>query len=471
MYGFTSDQAWLAWKLKRRNSLIGFVIVGTIVGIDTSIVFSTLFLYLRDLVKTDRPALWFGVILATFYTSSSIFAGVSGRWLDKTRKVRMYINFSLLVQAIGFLIYAVPYNPLNILAGRFICGIGEPFISVICGEVFRIYTDEESNRAMLWLASTYSFGFIIGPSLNTMFVTIDFYIGWIRINRMNFVAIFMAFCLLVVMIIANYLISNCSAEFDLKEFLSHQEATTDKDVNHEDEQDELIDYDLQHDSETEKMLPVVHQESIPVKNVLRTLATNIDTVLMFTSSFTLMYMLMVASTILPLMVTTELQWGVKGLSILYAIYGIGDFVILMTLAVYCRTNRSIYYTSVLSITNQLLLYVILLILSVVERYFPRDVGLMGLFLLTFVISWIFDDVLVRVMLGKMVPSNIQSFTEGLRCGVAKFSIILATLSTPFVFQYITWVSVGSIIIIFLIILCFIIRRKYLIEPKEVKFKY
>ena len=54
MYGMKSS-TWEAWKTKRRNTLIGFVVIGIAVGIDCSVVFSTLFLYLRDLVKAENP--------------------------------------------------------------------------------------------------------------------------------------------------------------------------------------------------------------------------------------------------------------------------------------------------------------------------------------------------------------------------------------------------------------------------------
>ena len=213
------ENTWLEWKRKRRNTLTGFVIIGIAVGIDSSVVFSTLYLYLREIVKTDRPQMWYGLIVAFFFMSSSVFGAFSGRWLDRTRRVRAYVNFSLFVQIVGFLLYTISYHPVILLVGRTICGVGDPFTNVISGEIFRIYDKEGSTRALLWLSSIYSFGFIIGPSLNFAFIGIEFKIGSIVISHLNFIGIFMFVLLFIVIIIVNFLVHDCSMEFDLKHHL------------------------------------------------------------------------------------------------------------------------------------------------------------------------------------------------------------------------------------------------------------
>ena len=93
-----TQHTWEAWQRKRRHTLIGTIMIGVTIGIDCSIVMSTLFYYLRDLVKTDQPKLWYGLIIACFFVSSTVCGGVAGRWLDRTRRVTVYVKFSLLFQ-------------------------------------------------------------------------------------------------------------------------------------------------------------------------------------------------------------------------------------------------------------------------------------------------------------------------------------------------------------------------------------
>ena len=38
------------WKKKRRSTMIGYIIIGSIVGIDYSVILTTVFMYLRDVI-------------------------------------------------------------------------------------------------------------------------------------------------------------------------------------------------------------------------------------------------------------------------------------------------------------------------------------------------------------------------------------------------------------------------------------
>ena len=50
-----SEGEWAEWKRKRRHTLIGYLIVGVIVGIDYSFMLTTLYLYLEQMIKTPNP--------------------------------------------------------------------------------------------------------------------------------------------------------------------------------------------------------------------------------------------------------------------------------------------------------------------------------------------------------------------------------------------------------------------------------
>ena len=50
-----SEEEWTEWKRKRRHTLIGYLFVGGMVGIDYSFMFTTLYLYLEQMIKTPNP--------------------------------------------------------------------------------------------------------------------------------------------------------------------------------------------------------------------------------------------------------------------------------------------------------------------------------------------------------------------------------------------------------------------------------
>ena len=72
-------------------------------------------------------------------------------------------------------------------------------------------------------------------------------------------------------------------------------------------------------------------------------------------------------------------------------------------------------------------------------------------------------------MANMVPSQVQSFTETLRAGVARLSTIMAALTTPLLMPYLHWWSMVLIVLTVAIMVCFVVRMPYLREPKEVKF--
>ena len=489
MFDLPTKTTWIEWKRKRRNTLIGFIIIGTVVGIDCSVVFNTLYLYLRDVVKTDKPQMWYGLIVAFFYMSSSIFGAFSGRWLDRTRRVRAYVNMSLLVQIIGFLIYAIPFHPVILLVGRIICGISEPFSSVVSGEIFRIYDKEGSTRAMVWLASIYSFGFIIGPMLNFVFTGIEFKIGAIQINNLNVVGVMMPVVLLLIIIIANFLVHDCSLEFDLKEYL--QNTSTNMSSVVETSFDAggtitpgtnsvtplasvnnglLLDtVEINRVTKRNILLRQSDENSFPIKVVLRNLLTNKDTLLIFVATFVFMYTIFAITALIPLLVTITLNWKLQSLSIAYVGLGLSYFVVLLFIARYCKSNRCIYFISIASIVSQIITCCSLICLNVLERNFKRDVFIIVLFILSLVLGWCFDDVLIRVLLGNMVPSKIQSFSETLRAGICKIAITAACFTVTDLLPWVHWWSTGILFFYILLLVIFLVRREHMINPKEIPF--
>ena len=70
-----------------------------------------------------------------------------------------YVKYAVGVQITGLILYVIPLHPVFLLVGRLISGIGDPFTSVVSGEVIRLFDEEGGARAMMIMASIYSVGF------------------------------------------------------------------------------------------------------------------------------------------------------------------------------------------------------------------------------------------------------------------------------------------------------------------------
>ena len=86
-----------------------------------------------------------------------------------------------------------------------------------------------------------------------------------------------------------------------------------------------------------------------------------------------------------------------------------------------------------------------------------------------IFAWIIEEVIIRCMLAKMVPSHCQSFTESSRNAVARLSTIVASITAPLSIPFLEWWSTGIILIICLLLFFFIIRRENLCRIKEINF--
>ena len=189
----TFTRAWFQkWKKKRRNTILACVVVGVIRGIDYSITFATLYLYLTTIIKATKPELFYGIITAAYSCSSAMFGVISGRLLDKYRRATIYTNITIITQVVGNIFYVISFSPFFPLFGRFLAGFGDSYSSVMTGEVVRIYSNEKSTRILWLIASSYSLGFVFGPALGIIFNGIDFRVFGLPINYTNFAAVFIS---------------------------------------------------------------------------------------------------------------------------------------------------------------------------------------------------------------------------------------------------------------------------------------
>ena len=424
-----ADEQLGKWKTKRRRTFISFVLIGIVVGIDYSVVFSTLFLYLKETVKTNNNEFYYGIIMVAYLIASSAFGMLTGRWVDKTRRVKSFTNVLLLLQILGSLLYTVPLDVSFLIAGRFIAGTGDSFISVCSGEVVRIYDEEESTRVLWWLATCYSVGMIIGPVVPLAFAGIDFRIGPIVVNQYNIVGLIMAILFLCVMFVVNMFMHDCSKEFDLKE------SRQNKDQNNVTKNVKLLDSSNVLDIEVET---ADITETPSALLTINKLCTNLDILLLFVSTFICMYSMFSMDLLVPLIFIEILKWGLPSLAAFWMIGGLFYILLLFGLSKHCVTNKSLNVAMLVCLFSSILMFLTLMIIKSKDRELVTDWFLVTLLGFFWLLTTCTEEVLLRAILAQKVKSSVQSFSEAVRHSISSVAAIAGALSSPLLLPMLGW---------------------------------
>ena len=518
---YISLAKWIQWKRERRNTLIAFIIVGTIVAIDYSFMFITLYHYLKDVIKTEKPELYYGLVIAGYHLSSSLFGVFVGRRFDRYSNVKVITNATLIMQLLGISFYVIPHNIAYPFVGRLISGVGDPYVSICSREVIRIYNEGEGVSALWWLTACYSFGYVIAPIVVIVFHNVDFNIGVLHFNQLNTTCIMLAGLLIVALFVVNFLIHDCSAmKIYLKESsilnvndkvkstripnekslsndiseascLLNSLSTGINNYSKEDtplfqkEKNVVSSYSNMRNgdeacidvSDNSENLSMIGERSmstaevlLPIKFVFYNLLTNANTIHIFTSTLILAYSLFAVDVILPLFTEIVLEWSLTTLAIIFAANGIAYFVMILITWEFCVTDRTVYYMLMLSIISLILTFGIVILLDILKNNVIASFILMISFVILWAVSWIMEHVLIRCTLAKMVPSSCRSFTEVLRNGVSRLSMILAAITVPLCIPYFNDWCAGVITINLLLFIVFLIRRKSFLFVREMEFR-
>jgi len=473
------ETVWLEWERKRRHTFIAFLFLSFILGLDISAVFATLYTYLKDLVHTGNPTVWYSVIFGCFNLTSLIGCVTIGRWIDKSRKVRLYSHLTLVAQIIGQVLYTIPAHPLFPLIGRIFNGMSDTFASVVSGELFRIYDEQEGIRTNFWLAVFGFTGVLMGPGLSAIFKESQVQLGSFTLNYLNIPSLVIAGLMLIGLFTVNALVHDCSAQIDLKEYLKQKQdesevcltttAKCDGECAEEDNGSNFCKPETNSGEDHCYLTTPSSSQTIPVMQVIRAFATDPGTIIIFLATFISMYSTYSACVVLPIIIKGGLHWDIQALSIIVVVYGVLGLILITILGRFLENNKSIYLTSLFGISCQACSCFSLTLLKLLPRNNIRDVVLMSFELAFLIVGWYFADTLLRVTLAKMVPSRIQSFSECLRAGTTRCAVILASFVAPNILPWLPW-WVGALFLILVgVLVSYIALRRYFLEPKEFSF--
>ena len=204
------------WKVGRNKTFIVFCIIASILGTEYSIIIPTLLPYLENLIKTKHPKLMFGAIVSGYYITALIGGVTITRYVDRTRKVKQAILVLCAFGVIGNFVYTVPISALFPLFGRLIQGFGDVCMSIMTGEVARVYKTEDIVSKLSTLTICFYVTFIVAPATNIAFKRVKITICNYRITEANFPSMLVGVTWFICLLFTWKYINNLSLEYDPK---------------------------------------------------------------------------------------------------------------------------------------------------------------------------------------------------------------------------------------------------------------
>ena len=437
------------------------LIVNFIGGMDISIILATIVPYLKYTIKVKNVNLFYALTTTAFCIGSALFGMAAGKIVDRTRLIKIFTIITLLLQIVGNLIYAVPISPFFALFGRLIAGAGESFTSVCIGEVIRIYDTEGSDKAICWLATMSSFGYVIGPLLAVPLSSCHFNIFSLNIGGYNVTGFLIALICTLTLFLCLFTVHDCSKMFDMKAYLVQNQL--------EKEPDDIEDEDfsnggLQMEDRSDDQKSLKESKASKGLNPFY-FVKSFDQWMVLIFSFLMMFIIASGENLFPLINYEILGWPLHALVVIFVCYGIILLVVSIILSRLCVDNRSIYLVGCTSLPGVILFYVALLLISVSSRNKTFDILYVSFLVISLVFIWFLESVALRSMFGRMVTSDVQSFSEALRNSVSRMGMVLSSFVTPFLVSVLTWYSIVFIVVGVLMFSLYTTRRKSLIAIK------
>lgn len=103
-----------------------------------------------------------GIAIALYSFVQFIFNPILGRMSDKNGR-KPVIVICLLINALGYIIFAFTTNYLLLLISRFVAGIGGSSIAVAQAYIADVTTKETRSKGMGLIGSAFGLGFVFGP--------------------------------------------------------------------------------------------------------------------------------------------------------------------------------------------------------------------------------------------------------------------------------------------------------------------
>ena len=151
------------FQLKKKLVVMSFILRYFLMGVEYSIILPTALLYMKTF---EAGPFFTGLTIAAYPIAAIISLPLFGYFYDRTKRVKELLLLLNFFEALGNLIYALPFSIWLPLLGRFIAGIGDGFLALTVGELTYLYDDSQRLGILSLLELGRVLGLIIDPSFN-----------------------------------------------------------------------------------------------------------------------------------------------------------------------------------------------------------------------------------------------------------------------------------------------------------------
>ena len=245
------------WLKHRSTTTKIFYLTNLALGIEYSLTFATLYVYLKDVLHlVDNLNSFYSAISGMYVLVQILASLILSKIFEKNRRLRVMFYIINVFTIIGNILYTIPLSPYFLLAGRFISGAGGAIQPIMMSELARSYSPDELIDKLSPMALSLALGLTLGPCINFLFIHADFWFLGVHIMFANGSGLFLTFIFMALLLIAIFFVSDLSREYDLKDSTAN----------------------LKENSEN---------NNVDVVKATKALLTNIDIVLIFIFSFNL----------------------------------------------------------------------------------------------------------------------------------------------------------------------------------------
>ena len=434
------------WKIKRTKTCVGFIIVNICLGMEYSLTFATLWLYLENLIKIEEKRIFYSLVSSAFITSQVAGAMVFGRITDKYRNVRMAFTFANTLIIIGNVLYVIPFTPWFLVAGRSLSGFGAGVRVVTTSELARSFPKEMLSSIFSLIGMTNGLGFVLGTVINFPFLKMDLWLYNVHVTYANVPGLYLAAIFAVAQICNCFLIHDLSKEYDLK--ASQTDKNNEKEVLIDKNRTEL----KQNSADTS------------ITSMSKQIFQHIDIVLILLLSFGFMYSIVLFNLWQSMVVVELLRWGPLEINIVLLLNGIAEFLLFMLLLKFPLNGMNMVYTSWLCAMSLTGISLILIAFKLYNLNLLLSITMWTLYSIFFAIVIIMEEIFLIGTLAKMSETSVQAFAESIRLGFARIGALIALLTASITFQGIEYECAVLAILSGLAFYLLIWRRKSFQNP-------
>jgi len=496
-----------SWLQKRRKTFVAYLIETCALGMEYSLTFITLWMYLKDVIQTDDLNLFYSSISAIYLISQVAMSVLFGALFDHYRNARLMILIGNLFIISGNILYTIPYSPWYLFTGRLISGGGGCLRSIMTAEIVRAYPKSELSGKFSSIGLSFALGFVFGPLLNIPFANENFSLFGIPISYANAPGLVLSVIFMVIQLLDFYLVSNLSLEYDMKELgdcdSGSQYSIIDGDSgdggavdgvggrqysiigNDGDGGDDgggrqysiIIDdgYDKSQikgdlDSSSRLLPFTVYNEASADQpkhhwHILFKIICNLQICFILVLSLLFMYCMVLFDLWLPMAATEYLEYGVTEIN--YVIFGFGACAIVQLIVFTFRPipRHLLIYFAMFCIVGMILDYIIFVVLRHFHGNHTLNIVLLAIwdFLAANIIAM--EEIFLIVTLATKVGSRVQTTTESIRLACSRTGAILALVSAASAFSWITITCSICISLLFISLIFLIVMHKRLNEER------